>query len=186
MSCSVRLRYNTARFISSVTSTVRSETSCANCLHRNEAKHRVHDAFARKRDLSVRCNTSSSVDAAPVSKARIAAYILLWYLFNIVFNIVNKLTLNAIPMPWLIGTWQLAASSMFMCILWATKLHKRPVLPRGFWKALLPVAFFHTIGHMSACLCFSKMAVSFVHVIKVCHFSSFKHVYSTKEAIREV
>jgi solute carrier family 35 protein E1 len=107
------------------------------------------------------------MDPALGSKARIAAYMTLWYIFNIVFNIVNKLTLNAIPMPWLIAIWQLAASSLFMCFLWFTNLHKRPELPRGFWKSLLPVAFFHTIGHVSACLCVSKMAVSFVHVIKV-------------------
>ena len=34
-------------------------------------------------------------------------YIFLWYAFNIIFNIVNKSTLNAFPCPWFISTLQL-------------------------------------------------------------------------------
>ena len=36
---------------------------------------------------------------------------------------------------------------------------------------LAPVALFHTIAHVSACVSFSKMAVSFTHVIKVRNLS---------------
>lgn len=118
---------------------------------------------------SVRCRVAQPAGARPVSTSntsRLAGYFFLWYSFNIVFNIVNKATLNAFPMPWFIATWQLAASGLFMCLLWATKIHPVPSLPRGFWKALLPVAFFHTIGHVAACVSFSKMAVSFTHIIK--------------------
>lgn len=32
--------------------------------------------------------------------------------------------------------------------------------------ALLPVALFHTIGHVSACVSFSQVAVSFAHIVK--------------------
>lgn len=32
--------------------------------------------------------------------------------------------------------------------------------------ALLPVALFHTIGHVTACVSFSQMAVSFAHIVK--------------------
>jgi hypothetical protein len=35
-----------------------------------------------------------------------------------------------------------------------------------FFVALLPVALFHTVGHVSACLSFSQMAVSFAHIVK--------------------
>jgi solute carrier family 35 protein E1 len=37
---------------------------------------------------------------------------------------------------------------------------------KGFLLALLPVGFFHTVGHVAACVSFSQMAVSFTHVIK--------------------
>jgi solute carrier family 35 protein E1 len=98
---------------------------------------------------------------------RIPAYILFWYAFNIVFNILNKTALNAFPCPWLIATWQLAASGLFMAVLWLTGLQPRPPRPtKEFLLALLPVAFFHTVGHVSACVAFSQVAVSFTHVIK--------------------
>jgi solute carrier family 35, member E1 len=100
------------------------------------------------------------------STARLGVCIAFWYFFNIVFNIINKLTLNIFPMPLFISTWQLAASSLFMIFLWVTRLHPTPNLPRGFLRSLLPVAFFHTIGHIAACVSFSILTVSFTHVIK--------------------
>lgn len=33
-------------------------------------------------------------------------------------------------------------------------------------QALLPVALFHTLGHVTACVSFSQVAVSFTHIIK--------------------
>lgn len=59
-----------------------------------------------------------------------------------------------------------AASGLFMVGLWATKAQPVPRVDRGFLLALLPVALFHTIGHVSACLSFSQMAVSFAHIVK--------------------
>jgi solute carrier family 35 protein E1 len=136
------------------------------------------------------------------------------YAFNIIFNIINKTTLNAFPCPWLISTLQLgarvcwcgygaggragggkgdvkrdplcsplfahplqplqkhehthatAASGLFMAVLWVTKLQPAPKFDRGFLLALAPVALFHTIGHVSACVSFSQVAVSFAHVVK--------------------
>ena len=53
-----------------------------------------------------------------------------------------------------------------MCVLWATGLQPRPQVSAPMVRALLPVALFHTIGHVSACVSFSQMAVSFAHVVK--------------------
>lgn len=53
-----------------------------------------------------------------------------------------------------------------MLFLWITKLQPAPKLDKGFMLALLPVALFHTIGHVSACVSFSQMAVSFAHIVK--------------------
>lgn len=94
------------------------------------------------------------------------AYILLWYAFNIIFNILNKSALNAFPCPWFISTWQLMASALFMVGLWVTGLQPAPKVDRGFMMALMPVALFHTIGHVSACVSFSQVAVSFAHIVK--------------------
>ncbi|KDD73011.1 triose-phosphate transporter [Helicosporidium sp. ATCC 50920] len=98
--------------------------------------------------------------------AKMATYVFGWYAFNIVFNILNKSALNVFPAPWFIATLQLVASALFMVGLWATGLHPVPRVSWPMIRALLPVALFHTIGHVSACVSFSQMAVSFAHVVK--------------------
>lgn len=47
-----------------------------------------------------------------------------------------------------------------------TGLQAKPKVSKEFFKALAPVALFHTIGHVSACVSFSMMAVSFAHIVK--------------------
>lgn len=120
---------------------------------------------------SVQCASSAGgAAAAPAPAAsspwKVPAYILLWYAFNIIFNILNKSALNAFPCPWFISTWQLMASALFMVGLWVTGLQPAPKVDRGFMMALMPVALFHTIGHVSACVSFSQVAVSFAHIVK--------------------
>lgn len=90
----------------------------------------------------------------------------LWYFQNIVFNIYNKKVLNIFPFPWLLASFQLFAGSVWMFILWSLKLQPCPKITKPFIIALLGPALFHTIGHISACVSFSKVAVSFTHVIK--------------------
>lgn len=53
-----------------------------------------------------------------------------------------------------------------MGTLWLLRLQPRPQLSRNLLLALLPVAAFHTVGHVSACCSFSQMAVSFAHIVK--------------------
>lgn len=90
----------------------------------------------------------------------------LWYFQNIVFNIYNKKVLNIFPFPWLLASFQLFVGSIWMLALWSLKLQPCPKISKPFIIALLGPALFHTIGHISACVSFSKVAVSFTHVIK--------------------
>ncbi|GJW61046.1 xylulose 5-phosphate/phosphate translocator, chloroplastic [Tanacetum coccineum] len=89
-----------------------------------------------------------------------------WYFQNIVFNIYNKKCLNIFPYPWLLASFQLFVGSIWMLVLWGTKIQPCPKVDKNFIIALLGPALFHTIGHISACVSFSKVAVSFTHVIK--------------------
>ena len=57
-------------------------------------------------------------------------------------------------------------SGLFTCFLWITKLHPVPKVDNKFFKALLVVAAFHTVGHVAACTSFGQMAVSFAHIVK--------------------
>ncbi|GLI71662.1 hypothetical protein VaNZ11_016898 [Volvox africanus] len=116
--------------------------------------------------VTVSASAGSVPAEEPKLNWKLPVYIFLWYAFNIIFNIINKSTLNTFPCPWFIGTWQLIASGLFMVVLWVTRLHPTPSVDAKFFAALLPVALFHTIGHIAAVVSFSQMAVSFAHIVK--------------------
>lgn len=99
-------------------------------------------------------------------KFQLAIVFGLWYFQNIVFNIYNKKVLNVFPFPWLLASFQLFVGSVWMLALWSLKLQPCPKISKPFIVALLGPALFHTVGHISACVSFSKVAVSFTHVIK--------------------
>ena len=109
----------------------------------------------------------ADADAGPLSSLKMPFYFFLWYGFNIIFNIYNKQTLNAFPYPYFLSTIQLGFGVAFMAVLWATRIQRLPSkIDKGFFMPLAAVSLFHTIGHVSSCVSFSKMAVSFTHVIK--------------------
>lgn len=110
-----------------------------------------------------------SADSEPKTNTKtlqLALVFGLWYFQNVVFNIYNKKVLNLFPFPWLLGSFQLFVGSVWMFILWSLKLQPCPKISKPFVIALLGPALFHTIGHVSACVSLSKVAVSFTHVIK--------------------
>eukprot|EP00879_Flechtneria_rotunda_P011581 GHRR01012096.1.p1 GENE.GHRR01012096.1~~GHRR01012096.1.p1 ORF type:complete len:186 (+),score=35.20 GHRR01012096.1:200-757(+) len=121
-----------------------------------------HDAQRGQRQVQYASTTAgggAATDARPPAAAwKVPIYILLWYAFNIIFNILNKSSLNAFPCPWFISASQLIASGLFMVGLWVTRLQPTPKVDRQFLVALLPVALFHTIGHVSACVSFSHVS----------------------------
>ncbi|KAI3418636.1 TPT domain-containing protein [Psidium guajava] len=104
--------------------------------------------------------------AKPNKTLQLAVVFGLWYFHNIVFNIYNKKALNVFPFPWFLATFQLFVGSVWMLVLWSLKLQPCPKFSKPFIVALLGPALFHTVGHISACVSFSKVAVSFTHVIK--------------------
>ena len=53
-----------------------------------------------------------------------------------------------------------------MCGLWIFKIQPAPKVDVGLIVQLAPVALAHTIGHVTACVSFSLMAVSFAHIVK--------------------
>jgi len=97
---------------------------------------------------------------------KLVFYFVLWYAFNIIFNILNKSTLNIFPKPWLLSTIQLGAGVLWMMGMWVLRLQPVPRITPRLLRVLAPIALFHVVAHVSACVSFSKMAVSFTHVIK--------------------
>lgn len=104
-------------------------------------------------------------DSQPQSM-KIAVYIFLWYGANILFNRQNKMLLNVFPCPWFIATMQLVGSFVFGVFIWTTGIQPKPHISPNFLKSLWPVAMFHTLGHVTACIAFGAMAVSFAHIVK--------------------
>ncbi|KAI3828573.1 hypothetical protein L1987_02677 [Smallanthus sonchifolius] len=111
-------------------------------------------------------NPDGEIEKNPNKTLQLAIVFGFWYFQNIVFNIYNKKALNVFPYPWLLASFQLLVGSVWMLVLWASKLQPCPKIDKSFIIALLGPALFHTIGHISACVSFSKVAVSFTHVIK--------------------
>jgi solute carrier family 35 protein E1 len=97
---------------------------------------------------------------------QLVGYIFAWYAFNVAFNLYNKSALNAFPYPMFMATLELFCGACIMLLLWGVRAVEPPKLPKGFWKALFPVACFHLVNHVGTCFALSKSAVSFTHVIK--------------------
>ncbi|CAK9177454.1 unnamed protein product, partial [Ilex paraguariensis] len=112
-------------------------------------------------------NPDGKIEVSKPNKSlQLAVIFGLWYFQNIVFNVYNKKVLNIFSFPWFLASFQLFCGSLWMLILWSFKLQPCPKISKSFIIALLGPALFHTIGHISACVSFSKVAVSFTHVIK--------------------
>ncbi|KAL8130144.1 hypothetical protein V2J09_019299 [Rumex salicifolius] len=146
-------------------------------VHLSSAASISSSPLIRHRKNSTECNAyeanrSQSLDinidlpSETAQKVKIGIYFATWWTLNVVFNIYNKKVLNAFPYPWLTSTLSLAAGSLMMLISWATRIADAPKTDFDFWKALLPVAVVHTIGHVAATVSMSKVAVSFTHIIK--------------------
>lgn len=96
----------------------------------------------------------------------VGSYFVLWYLFNIGYNIYNKQALNALPFPWSIATIQMATGILYFVPLWLTGVRKAPRLSFKELKTLLPIALCHTGVHVGAVIALGAGAVSFAHIVK--------------------
>ncbi|KAF8411896.1 hypothetical protein HHK36_004454 [Tetracentron sinense] len=90
----------------------------------------------------------------------------LWYFQNIVFNIYNKKVLNLFPFSWLLASFQL----FVVCLDVLSLVFQAPTMRTDIqaihhsYSGSCSVP--HNRTHISACVSFSKVAVSFTHVIK--------------------
>lgn len=90
----------------------------------------------------------------------------LWYAFNIVFNLMNKQVLNAWNKPLALSTVQLGIGCLMVLTQWTLGMTKRPNITPKLLKALFLPTVAHLVGHVSTCISFSYVAVSFAHIVK--------------------
>ncbi|CAN8063601.1 unnamed protein product [Agarophyton chilense] len=111
-------------------------------------------------------SSAQPVQKKKASRLRVAVYILLWYAFNIVYNISNKRVLNWFPVPWFVSWVQLLVGALYVLPIWALRIRKAPIVPKDAITTLLPVSIAHIIGHVSTVVSLGAVAVSFTHVVK--------------------
>mmetsp|Transcript_18025 Transcript_18025/g.23726 ORF Transcript_18025/g.23726 Transcript_18025/m.23726 type:complete len:227 (+) Transcript_18025:101-781(+) len=104
--------------------------------------------------------------SAMQEKLKVGGYFGLWYALNIGYNIYNKQVLNVLPLPWTVGTAQLAAGLLYILPVWASGLRKAPKVSLENIKNLSPIAAMHTAAHITAVLSLGAGAVSFTHIVK--------------------
>ena len=69
-------------------------------------------------------------------------------------------------LPWFQSVGSLGSGSILVLLLWKTKLRFAPKLNFKEIKTYLPIAFFHSIGHITAVISMSAGAVSFTQIVK--------------------
>lgn len=101
-----------------------------------------------------------------INRLKVGLYILLWYAFNIVYNISNKRVLNWFPVPWFVSWLQLLVGVLYVLPIWALRLRPAPTVPRQVLQTMLPISLGHIVGHVSTVVSLGAVAVSFTHVVK--------------------
>ncbi|XP_020588057.1 phosphoenolpyruvate/phosphate translocator 1, chloroplastic-like [Phalaenopsis equestris] len=141
---------------------VRSIVPCENFLKR---ERKLEGVFA--------VGASAVPDAAPnerpvglVQTVELVVLIVLWYIFNIFFNIYNKQILKVYPFPATISAFQFAFGSIFIFIMWSTNVCKRPKISTSQLSTILLLAIAHTLGNLFTNMSLGKVAVSFTHTVK--------------------
>lgn len=81
---------------------------------------------------------------------------------------MNKKVLNAWSNPWILSTVQLGIGSIMVLLQWGLGIQKKPNVSPKLIKAMALPTISHLVGHVSTCISFSYVAVSFSHIVKAC------------------
>jgi len=107
---------------------------------------------------------ASGTDYAAACK--LPTFVLLWYFFNVQYNIENKRLLKVFSATWAVSWFQLFAGIPIAASIWACGCVKLPRVTRSDLGKLTVVAVAFSVGQMSTVASLSSVAVSFTHVVK--------------------
>jgi solute carrier family 35 protein E1 len=99
-------------------------------------------------------------------RLKIGFYFALWYVLNIVYNILNKKYLNQIPAPLTVGSFQFLVGSLYSILLWVTRIRPAPVLTSKGNSEVNKVGFYHMMGQELSMMSLGAGPVSFTHIVK--------------------
>mmetsp|Transcript_45369 Transcript_45369/g.50854 ORF Transcript_45369/g.50854 Transcript_45369/m.50854 type:complete len:390 (-) Transcript_45369:320-1489(-) len=116
-----------------------------------------------------------AADVAPAEKKGfdigLTAYFFLWYLGNYLYNITNKLALNAaggkVGFPMTLSSLQLGVGALYGIFLWlAPDARKKPTVTVKDIIKMLPVSFCFMGAHSASVFAMGMGAVSFAQIVK--------------------
>ncbi|MCO5608017.1 hypothetical protein L7F22_062220 [Adiantum nelumboides] len=93
-------------------------------------------------------------------------FFFMWYLLNVIFNILNKKIYNYFPYPYFVSVIHLLVGVVYCLVSWTLGLPKRAPIDKKLLSLLTPVAFCHALGHVMSNVSFAAVAVSFTHTVK--------------------
>lgn len=105
---------------------------------------------------------------------QLSAYMAVWYLGNIYYNIYNKKACIALGKNahgasnahWALSAIQLLVGVLFVVPCWLTGIRKAPTLTSENWKEIAPVGVFAALAHAFSVLALGAGAVSFGQIVK--------------------
>ena len=118
---------------------------------------------------------AAAAEAAPAKKGGVdvglTAYFFLWYLGNYLYNITNKLALNAaggkVGFPMTLSSLQLGVGALYGIFLWlAPDARQKPTVTVKDIIKMLPVAFCFMGAHSASVFAMGMGAVSFAQIVK--------------------
>jgi len=118
---------------------------------------------------------AAAAEAAPASKKGfdigLTSYFFLWYLGNYLYNITNKLALNAaggkVGFPMTLSSLQLGVGALYGIFLWlAPDARKKPTVTVKDIIKMLPVSFCFMGAHSASVFAMGMGAVSFAQIVK--------------------
>jgi len=96
-------------------------------------------------------------------------FIVVWYAFNIGFNLTNKTIFNYFPFPWTVSTVHVVVGAAYCAVSYALGFKKASfdrMITKDEAKAIAGPASMHAIGHIAANLSFAAVAISLTHTVK--------------------
>ena len=97
---------------------------------------------------------------------KVYIYVLLWYAFNVGYNIYNKQSSFIYPYPWACALWQMAFGNLIIFPLWWLGIRKMPKVSMSNLVTLSPAALGHLATHVGGVVSMFAGAVSFSHIVK--------------------
>jgi solute carrier family 35 protein E1 len=116
----------------------------------------------------------SFVDKFWNDSTKLGAYLAVWYLGNIYYNIYNKKACIALGKNaaghsnahWALSAMQLLVGVAFVVPCWITGLRKAPEMSTDNWKEIAPVGLWAALAHAFSVLALGAGAVSFGQIVK--------------------